>query len=157
MLTGDNPTHPQYLAMLRCVDERRDERLRVSKLELELNTEVLKRRAVAERAQIMSQYCQSVRESREKALDNLGREWYEIQHERRRYANNIPDYGIRFPSTRTQSLRQAIAYNKEVSILSGFAKYKGFPAAPSISGASEEQLDEDFDSIRVSLELPVSG
>lgn len=151
MLTADTPTHPEYLAMLRCIDERRDERIRVSKLELQLNRDVLKRRAVGERAQIMSQYFQGVRESREMVLEALGKEWYEIQHERRRDANHVPDYGIRFPATKAQSIRQAVAYNKEVSILAGFAKHKGFPAAPTIAGASEDQLDEDLDCIKVKL------
>lgn len=149
MLTADNPTHPEYLAMLQCIDERRDERIRIGKLELQLNKNVLKDKAVAERAQIMSQYFQGVRESREMVLDALGKEWYEIQHERRRDANHVPDYGIRFPTSKTQCLRDAVAYNKEVSILAGFAKYKGFPAAPRISGATDEQLDEDLECIKV--------
>jgi hypothetical protein len=138
--------------MLQCLDERRDERIRSSKLELQFKKEVMKRRAVAERAQIMSQYHQSVRASREKILEELGKEWYDIQHERRRSANNIPDFGIRFPATRAQAIRHAVAYNKEVSILSGFAKYKGFPAAPTINGATDEQVEEDFESILVSYQ-----
>lgn len=150
MLTADNPTHPEYLAMLQCIDERRDERIRIGKLELQLNKDVLRRRAVSERAQIMSQYFQGVRESREKVLEALGKEWYEIQHERRRDANHVPDFGIRFPASKAQSIRHAVAYNKEVSILAGFAKYKGFPAAPNIAGATEEQLDKDFEFIKVS-------
>ncbi|KAL1870295.1 hypothetical protein VTK73DRAFT_2670 [Phialemonium thermophilum] len=148
MLTGDNPTHPEYLAMLRCIDERRDERIRVSKLELQFKMDTLKRKAVSERAQILSQYFQSVRESREKVLEALGKEWYEIQQKRRRFANTVPDYGFRLPRSRAESIRQAVAYNKEVSILSGLAKYRGFPAAPAILGASEEQADEDLDAIK---------
>jgi hypothetical protein len=148
MLTCENPTHPEYLAMLKCIDDRRQERIRLSELELQLKMSVLRRRAVAERAQMMSQYYQSVRESREKVLEELGQDWYEIQQERRRYANTIPDYGIPFPTSKTQTIRQAVAYNKEVSILSGFAKHVGFPAAPPIHGASEEQLESDLEAMR---------
>jgi hypothetical protein len=43
-----------------------------------------------------------------------------------------------------------VAYNKEVSILSGVAKYQGFPAAPDIRGATEDQVENDFDAITVS-------
>ncbi|KAK3336885.1 Sds3-like-domain-containing protein [Cercophora scortea] len=151
MLTSDNPTHPEYLAMLQCISERRDERIRVSSNELQLRMAMLKRRAVAERAQIMSQFYQSVRESRERVLEELGQEWYDIQQERRRFANAVPDYGIRFPATKTQTIKQAVAYNKEVSVLSGFAKHIGFPAAPPIHGASEDQLESDLAAISSSL------
>lgn len=151
MLTSDNPTHPEYLAMLQCLEERRSEKIRISNLEMQFKMSVLRHRAVAERAQIMSQFYQAVRESREKVLEELGQEWYEIQQERRRVANTIPDYGIRFPATRGQAVRNAMAYNKEVSVLSGFAKHVGFPAAPSINGASDEQLDADLEAIQVSL------
>src|SRR5690606_33842925 len=65
MLTGDNPVHPVYLAMLQCLQERRDEKIRRSELELQFKLSVLRHRAVAERAQIMSQFYQAVRESRE--------------------------------------------------------------------------------------------
>ena len=150
MLTCENPTHPEYIAMLKCIEERRDEKIRLSAVELQLKLTVLKNRAVGERAQMMSQFYQGVRESRDQVLEELGQEWYEIQQERRRLANTIPDYGIRFPPSKTQTVRQAVAYNKEVSILSGFAKHVGFPAAPSIHGASDEQLESDIEAIAVS-------
>lgn len=155
MLTSDNPTHPEYLAMLQCLEERRAEKIRRSTLELQFKLSVLRRRAVAERAQIMSQFYQAVRESRDETVAELGQEWYQIQQERRRAANTIPDYGIRFPATRAQAIRNAVSYNKEVSVLSGFAKHVGFPAAPSINGASEEQLEADLEAIHVSLLAPL--
>ncbi len=151
MLTSDNPTHPEYLSMLHCLEERRSEKIRVSSLEMQFKLSVLQHRAVAERAQIMSQFYQAVRESREKILEELGQEWYEIQQERRRFANTIPDYGMRFPATRAQAVRNAVSYNKEVAVLSGFAKHVGFPAAPTINGASDEQLEADLEAIQVSL------
>ncbi|KAK3309658.1 Sds3-like-domain-containing protein [Chaetomium strumarium] len=153
-LLGDNPTHPEYLAMLQCLEERRAEKIRIADVELQFKMSVLEHRAVAERAQIMSQFYQAVRELREEVLAELGQEWYEIQHERRRAANTIPDYGIRFPATRAEAVRNAVSYNKEVSVLSGFAKHVGFPAAPSIHGASEEQLDADLRAIH-SLREPM--
>ncbi|AEO53250.1 hypothetical protein MYCTH_2294326 [Thermothelomyces thermophilus ATCC 42464] len=152
MLTGDNPTHPEYLAMLQCLQERRDEKIRRSTLELQFKLSVLRRRAVAERAQIMSQFYQAVRESRDETVAELGREWYQIQQERRRAANTIPDYGLRFPATRAQAIRDAVSYNKEVSVLSGFAKHVGFPAAPSINGATEEQVEADLEAIQSARE-----
>ncbi len=149
MLTGDNPTHPEYLAMMQCIDERRDEKIRVIDLEYEYNTQALKRWAVARRSHIHGQYFQSVRESRELVLEELGRQWYQIQQQRRRHAITIPDYGLRFPASQTQRIKDAITYNKEVSILSGVAKYEGFPAAPQIRGASSTQVVDDLEAIAV--------
>ncbi|OAA57920.1 transcriptional regulatory protein [Niveomyces insectorum RCEF 264] len=147
MLLGDSPTHPEYLAMMQCVNERRDEKLRVSDVEYQFNMQTLKRWAVGRRSQIHGQYFQSVRESRELVLEELGRQWYQIQQQRRRHANTIPDYGLRFPASKAQRTKDAITYNKEVSILAGIAKYEGFPAAPPIKGASAVQVDDDLEAI----------
>ncbi|KAI0860713.1 hypothetical protein F4860DRAFT_194439 [Xylaria cubensis] len=147
MLRSDNPTHPDYLAMMRCVDARRDERLRIADRELELKIEASERWAVARRAQIHSQFFQAVRESRERILAELGQHWYDIQHERRKNANNVPEYGIRFPKSQAERIRNALSYNREVSILSGIAKHAGMPAAPDMRGASLQELEDDFDAI----------
>lgn len=154
MLRGDKPTHPEYLAMMQCIDARRDERLHYIHKEHEFRMQSLERWAVARRAQILSQFYQSVRETREELLENLGRQWYSIQHERRRYANSVVDYGLRFPTNKAQRVKDAIAYNKEVSILSGIAKYRGFPAAPDIQGASSAEVEDDMEAIAVSLRCP---
>lgn len=151
MLRADNPTHPEYLAMMQCLDTRKEERLRIADRGLELQLESLGRSAVARRAQIHSQFFQSVRESRERIMAELGQQWYDIQHERRKYANNVPDFGLRFPQEQAQRTRNAIAYNREVSILSGVAKYEGMPAAPDIHGASAQELDDDIEAMQVSL------
>ncbi|KAJ0121757.1 hypothetical protein J7T55_008924 [Diaporthe amygdali] len=147
MLTSDNPTHPEYLAMMHCIDSRRDDRVKVVELEYKFNMEALDRWAVARRAQILSQFFQSARELREKYVDELGRQWYEIQHERRRNANPIPDYGFRFPKTKAEQKRHAIAQGKETSILAGIAQHHGFPAAPDMRGASSAEVEDDFEAM----------
>ncbi|KAK7701095.1 Transcriptional regulatory protein [Diaporthe eres] len=147
MLTSDNPTHPEYLAMMHCIDSRRDDRVKVVDLEYKFNMEALDRWAVARRAQILSQFFQSARELREKYVDELGRQWYEIQHERRRNANPIPDYGFRFPKTKAEQKRHAIAQGKETSILAGIAQHHGFPAAPDMRGASSTEVEDDFEAM----------
>ncbi|KAL7628003.1 hypothetical protein AAE478_002199 [Parahypoxylon ruwenzoriense] len=147
MLRSENPTHPEYLAMMQCIDARRDERIRVANRELELSIEALDRWAVAKRSQVHSQFFQSVRESRETILAELGQQWYEIQHERRKQANTVPEFGLRFPPSSAQRIKNAIAYNKEVSILSGVAKYEGMPAAPEMKGATMQELDDDLEAM----------
>lgn len=150
MLNSETPSHPEYLAMIACIDSRRDEKVSVAERELELNMESLGRWAVARRAQIHSQYFQDVRESRERTIAELGQHWYAIQHERRKHANNVPDFGLRYPQSQAQRVRDALAYNKEVAILSGVAKYEGMPAAPDMRGASHQEFDDDFEAMNVS-------
>ncbi|KAL8295449.1 hypothetical protein RB597_008707 [Gaeumannomyces tritici] len=147
MLTAAEPTHPEYLAMMHSVDSRRDDKLRIVEAEYKLNQESLQRWAVAGRAQIMSQYYQDVRKTREEVLEELGDEWYRIQQQRRFHANNIADFSLRYPDARPKALKQAIAYNKEVSILSGIAKHRGFPGAPEIAGASLAEIEDDLEEI----------
>ena len=83
MLRQDKPTHPDYLAMMQCIDARRNEKLRISDKLRDLELGTLKNYAVARRSQILVQYQQDVRDIREKKLEQLGKQWYEIQHDRR--------------------------------------------------------------------------
>lgn len=150
MLRQANPTHPEYLAMIRCVDARRDERIRMADTLRGYQMESLKRSAVSKRSQILSQYQQEVRETREKKLEQLGKQWYEIQHDRRSYAGSVPDYTLKFPTRRSQQVMNQVAYSNEVSILSGIAKYVGFPAAPTMAPATMTELEEDLEKMGVS-------
>ncbi|TWU77132.1 hypothetical protein ED733_008337 [Metarhizium rileyi] len=140
------PTHPEYLNMKQCLDDRFEKKVREVNHELGFRIEAHKRRAVAIRAQIWGQYFQAVREKREAALESLNRQWYEVQTARRT-AHSLPDYGLLFPKDQVQRLRNAIAYNTEVSTLAGIAKYEGFPAGPELKGASTAEAEADFGAI----------
>lgn len=153
MLRQDKPTHPEYLAMLRCVDARRDDKLRIESRLTELRLETIQRSAVGKRSQILAQFYQEVREIRERKLELLGKQWYEIQHDRRGYGSNAEDYAIKFPARKSQQIMHQLAYNTEVSVLSGVAKYVGFPAAPPMAAATPAESDHDFEKINVSLHV----
>jgi hypothetical protein len=111
----------------------------------------LKNYAVAKRSQILVQYQQDVRDIREKKLEQLGKQWYEIQHDRRSCAGTVPDYALRFPTKRSQQIMNQVAYSNEVSILSGIAKYVGFPAAPPMAMTTAAELEEDLEKMGVSV------
>lgn len=157
LLTSESPTHPEYLAMMEPIDSRRDERIAKSAIEYRFEVDALERWAVARRAQIFSQFYQSVRESREKTMEELGKHWYEIQQERRKNASKIDDYGFRFSKDKAQHKRQAVAHNKEVSILAGIAQHHGFPAAPEMKAASQAEIDDDFEAMHVNVSLRSTG
>lgn len=47
-------------------------------------------RTVAERSQIHSQYMQTARGVREKKLEEVGEQWYQIQRDRRNWNGSVP-------------------------------------------------------------------
>lgn len=150
MLRDDKPTHPEYLAMMKCIDARRDERFRTSEKLKEYELQALANYAVARRSQILVQYQQDIRAIREQKLEQLGQQWYDIQHDRRSYAGSVPDYTLKFPTRRSQQITNQVAYSNEVSVLSGIAKYVGFPAAPPMASATDAELEEDLQKMGVS-------
>ncbi|KAK7415502.1 hypothetical protein QQX98_005855 [Neonectria punicea] len=140
------PSHPEYLNMKQCLDDRLEQKLRSINKELEYRTKAHERRSVALRAQIWGQYFQAVREKREKTMEALNQEWYDVQTARRS-AHSLQDCGLLFPKDPAQRIRNAVAYNTEVSTLAGIAKYEGFPAGPEMKGASASELEDDLAAI----------
>ena len=123
--------------------------MRIAKKTREYGMQALKNFAVARRSQILVQFQQEVRDIREKKLEQLGKQWYEIQHDRRSYAGSIPDFTLKFPTRRSQQVMNQVAYSNEVSILSGVAKYVGFPAAPPMAAATDAELEDDLQKMGV--------
>ena len=56
-----------------------------------------------------------------------------------------------FQPKRSDQIRRQAAYNKEVSLLSGIAKYVGFPAAPEIKGLKPAEIEGDLREMGVSF------
>lgn len=139
--------------MMKCVEERRDEKIRNSDKKREYELQSLKKYAIARRSQILVQYQQDVREIRERKLEQLGKQWYEIQHDRRSYAGSVPEYTTRFPTQRSRQIQNQVAISQEVSILSGVAKFVGFPAAPEMAPATDSELADDLAKMGVSSPL----
>ncbi|KAI9746121.1 MAG: hypothetical protein M1818_000802 [Claussenomyces sp. TS43310] len=145
MLKSDSPTHPIYLEMMQSVDARRDQKLRIEARLTEYRLESIQREAVGKRTQILAQFYQEVREIREKKLEELGKQWYDIQHDRRGYGSHIEDFTIKFPTKRSKQVMHHNAFTKEVSLLAGISKYVGFPAAPAMSAATQTEIDQDLE------------
>ncbi|MCJ1311784.1 hypothetical protein MMC25_005457 [Agyrium rufum] len=141
-------THPEYLAMMECIDKRRDEKIEFENTFYRLNLENLKRKTVADRSLGISQYLQSARQIREEALERANEEWYNLQRERRAWNSDQSAHLYMFQKKRSKQIAHQTAYNTEVSILSGVAKYVGFPAAPEINGARPNEIEEDLRAIR---------
>lgn len=136
--------------MLQCLTARRDQKLNAEVKLHQYKKQVLRTQTIAGRSQLHSQYFQEAREIRDDILYDLGKQWYDIQKARRApSADELHRYTYKFPTKRSDQLRQQAKYNLEVSVLAGVAKHVGFPAAPEIQGARTQELDDDFKAMKV--------
>lgn len=150
-LTGPEPTHPEYLRQLECVRRYRDAKIKYEQNLFRYRLQSLLNKSLAERAQIHSTYFQRIRDAREKHSSAVSKQFYAIQHDRFKTEDFSPHHYIPFPTRRSQQIAQQQAYNQEVSIMSGVAKYVGFPAAPPLEGARPSEIEEDLEKMGVSL------
>ena len=151
MLDSPTPTHPELLAALEVIDRHRDEKIRYEDTLIKYKLGALQRKSIAEKAQAHTQYMLRVQDIRETYLTKLNEHFYNIQHERRATETAAQDYMYHFQPKRSDQIRRQAAYNKEVSLLSGIAKYVGFPAAPDIKGLKQSEIDEDLRAMGVSF------
>jgi hypothetical protein len=150
MLTQADCQHPEYLRQAACVDARYAKQVSEVHAYYRYKMQALRITTLAERSQLHSQYFQTARELREEQAYQLGEDWYKIQKERRQSSHGQDgQYILKFPTKRSEQLRNQAKYNQEVSILSGVAKYVGFPAAPAITGAEGDALEDDLKSMKV--------
>lgn len=152
MLRQPNCTHPEYLAMIKCIDDRRADKIAYEKRLKVYKQKNLETISEAERYQNHSQFFQTVRDVRERILSDCNQRIFELQRGRRQLGVEEVEFTQRLPEKRSDQIRQQTAYNLEVSILSGIAKYVGFPAAPDIRPARPTEVDEDLRAMKVSFQ-----
>lgn len=135
--------HPELLLMKSVLDKRRDQKIHYEQTRLKLKLQSLQRESIANKAAAHSQYMQTVAEIREKSLSSINKDIHQTQRERRSCEAEVPDYMYKFSTKRSQQIIEQIAYNEEISLLSGVAKYVGFPAAPQVLTARPKEFDID--------------
>ena len=151
LLSTPDCQHVEYLQQVACINARRDKQVREAKAYYHYRLTATRQRTLGDRSQLQSQYFQHVRELRDDVLKALGKDWYNIQTERRQQHQEEDEaYIYKFPARKSAQIRQQAKYNQEVSVLSGLAKYVGFPAAPDIKGAEGETMEDDLKSMKVS-------
>lgn len=81
--------------------------------------------------------------------------WYQVRYLSKLVemhdANMVasPEYTFRIPDRQSSRIKQRMQFNWEVQILGGIQKQIGFPAAPDVNGATEDEKDEDFEALDV--------
>jgi Sds3-like len=156
-LSASKPSHAEYLRQLECIRKYRDEKFDIEQKLLVYKIQSLKTKSVAQRSQIHSAYFQTVRDVRERHLSRIGERLSRVRRDHVKTDETIPNYTITFPTRRSIQITQQASYNKEVSILSGVAKFIGFPAAPSVTSARQAETDEDMEKMGVSLQYALSA
>lgn len=142
--------HPELLRQIACIDQKLNKEKGEIQAFHDYKLQARKQRVLAERSQTYAQYYQYVRDLREDTLYKIGEDWYGIQKERREsHQEDDEKYLYNYPVKRSVQVRQQAKYNQEVSVLSGIAKYVGFPAAPEINGTDARDLDSDLRAMKV--------
>ncbi|KAK0823143.1 Transcriptional regulatory protein [Friedmanniomyces endolithicus] len=155
MLAQPDCQHAEYLRQVACVNARREKQMREAQAFYHYRLTSIRQRTLGDRSQLQSQYHQHLREMRESVMYQLGEEWYNIQKERRQQHQEKDDaYIYKFPAKKSAQIRQQAKYNQEVSVLSGIAKYVGFPAAPDINGAEGGLLEDDLKAMKITNRTP---
>lgn len=149
LLQSPSCQHSEYLAMRQTLDARREEKIELEQVSLGYKLQVQERKVVAERAQIHSQYHQAVRELREEHMASLNKRFAKVQHDRRKFNTPQTSYGYRYNPQRAEQIARQRSYNKEISLLSGMAKYVGFPSGPQIPTPKAQQVEEDLRSMKI--------
>jgi hypothetical protein len=135
------------------VDERRDQKILYEDRLLAYNLENLTMRTVAERQQLHSQYFQEIRQIRDNAIKRCYQELYALQRDRWRFGSGEKSSLPLYNPKRADQLSRQTSYNMEVSLLSGIAKYVGFPAAPDMSALESDEIGHDLQLMGVSRSL----
>jgi hypothetical protein len=151
LLKEPNSRHPEFLAQMRCIDERRNGKIRYEDTFLSFEIQALRVRTVAERDQHHSQYFQECRKIRDESLEGCYKEYFALKNDRMRYgAVESPDLLLYNPKRSDQILQQT-KKSLEISILSGISKHRGFAAAPDIASNSATDIDRDLQAMGVSV------
>jgi hypothetical protein len=163
-------THPEYVAQKACIDQRLEEKVRLANAQYKHAMQSLDTATHVNRAQLHSQYFQTTRQLREDTLYQCSELWHNIQRERR--AGDVivpggllrtrpllsasctdtatfPELTYRLPERQSVRIKERMKYNWEVQILGGVQRHFGFPAAPDVTGATEEEKAEDFELLGV--------
>ncbi|KAM5457569.1 hypothetical protein MaudCBS49596_000766 [Microsporum audouinii] len=180
-LSSPTPTHPEFLRQAAIIQSHITAKINHENILHSYKLQALCVKSRAERAQCNSSYYQTVREIREAALDAVSEHQYKVQHDRfggigtsnpgaglcsgaypslsgpsggvlaDSTSDAVTEYTIPFPTRLSKQIAQQAAYNREVSVLAGFAKYVGFPAAPSLKPSRGPEMEEDLEKMGIRL------
>ncbi|KAK6342847.1 hypothetical protein TWF718_008230 [Orbilia javanica] len=144
-------THPELILMSQSIEAHKREKIEKANILLGFQEQTAEVERIANRAAIWAQYNQEIRETREKCFSEANTQWWAIHRERRAADTSLSDFVYRIPKSVSTQINHRSRYNAEVSLLSGIAKHVGFPAAPTIAGASADEVRADLEAMGLVL------
>ncbi|QNQ01327.1 YALIA101S02e18184g1_1 [Yarrowia lipolytica] len=140
-------THPELHAVYEQISKMRDDKIKLAKTRRKYKLQCINNQTRASRVQIHQQFLKDQGDARSGLLLKTTEEWYRVNRERRAMDLMVPDYGYTIPESKSEQIHQRNAQVNEISLLSGISKYVGFPAAPVISQATEDETNEDLTAL----------
>jgi Sds3-like len=172
----NNNTHPEIKKLFLELEASRTERVRRAKVsrkyrlaeisrKYDVEAEIVKRQFAADRALV-----------REKLIEELTAQWFQIHREKRALDMCVPgtyqhpasppfglfvcrltvgDFAWRVPEKRSVQVKHRKAQNYEIMVLEETKKYFGMPAAPKISRISDDEINRDLALMKVPPPKPV--
>ncbi|KAG5362324.1 Transcriptional regulatory protein [Yarrowia sp. C11] len=140
-------THPELHAVYEHISKMREDKIKLAKTRRKYKLQCINNQTRASRVQIHQQFLKDQGDARSGLLLKTTEEWYRVNRERRAMDLMVPDYGYTIPESKSEQIHQRNAQVNEISLLSGISKYVGFPAAPVISQATEDETAEDLTAL----------
>ncbi|KAK9329993.1 Sds3-like-domain-containing protein [Lipomyces starkeyi] len=141
-------THPELATVYDELAEARDRRIMLADAHRKYRRRCIENQTRSYRTHIHQQLYKNNANLRAAMIQETTETWYKVNRERRAMDTVVPFYGYRIPEKRPVIYRQRQAQYNEIALLTGIAKYIGFPAAPEIKSATADEVAEDMEALR---------
>ncbi|KAK9387796.1 Sds3-like-domain-containing protein [Lipomyces mesembrius] len=141
-------THPELATVYDELAETRDSRIKLADAHRKYRRRCIENQTRSYRTHIHQQLYKNNANLRAAMIQETTETWYKVNRERRAMDTVVPFYGYKIPEKRSVIYRQRQAQYNEIALLTGIAKYIGFPAAPEIKSATADEVAEDMEALR---------
>ncbi|KAK9373977.1 Sds3-like-domain-containing protein [Lipomyces chichibuensis] len=141
-------THPELATVYDELAEARDLRIKLADAHRKYRRRCIENQTRSYRTHIHQQLYKNNANLRAAMIQETTETWYKVNRERRAMDTVVPFYGYKIPEKRSVIFRQRQAQYNEIALLTGIAKYIGFPAAPEIKSATADEVAEDMEALR---------
>ncbi|KAK9322710.1 Sds3-like-domain-containing protein [Lipomyces orientalis] len=141
-------THPELATVYDELAGARDKRISLADAHRKYRRRCIENQTRSYRTHIHQQFYKNGSNLRATMIQETTETWYKVNRERRAMDTMVPFFGYRIPEKRSVIYRQRQAQYNEIALLTGIAKYIGFPAAPEIKSATADEVAEDMEALR---------
>jgi len=144
-----NGSHPELQNVYGKIDSYREDKIKLSTMNQKYKFECIDRKTKATRTSIHQNFFKNKNDFKTKLINDITKEWYKINKERRIMDSIVPEYSYKIPEYVEDLVEQRYLKNQEISILVGLNKYYGFPKAPNLESINNQEMDEDLKAMNI--------